>query len=88
MQLLAGIALISAPVFAHHSTSAFETEKVIKVEGTVGTVGITDFAQKALGDVVFVGLPDVGASFKKGCVCLLCTAHGQSSCAVYAHTQL
>jgi glycine cleavage system H protein len=42
----------------------------IKVEGGVGTVGITDFAQAALGDVVFVGLPDVGATFKKGCVVL------------------
>jgi len=35
MKLLASIALISAPVFAHHSTSAFDTDKVIKLEGTV-----------------------------------------------------
>ena len=34
----------------------------ISVENGVGTVGITDHAQKALGDVVFVEVPDVGRS--------------------------
>lgn len=38
----------------------------INIEGDVGTVGITDYAQKALGDVVFVELPTVGDSFTKG----------------------
>ena len=33
----------------------------IKVSGETGTVGITDYAQHALGDVVFVELPRVGA---------------------------
>ena len=33
----------------------------IKVSGDSGTVGITDYAQHALGDVVFVELPKVGA---------------------------
>jgi len=33
----------------------------IKVSGDTGTVGITDYAQHALGDVVFVELPKVGA---------------------------
>lgn len=33
----------------------------IKIEGDEAVVGITDFAQKQLGDVVFVELPDVGA---------------------------
>ncbi len=33
----------------------------IKMEGDRGTVGITDYAQKQLGDVVYVELPDVGA---------------------------
>ena len=32
----------------------------ISVDGDVGTVGITDHAQHALGDVVFVEVPDVG----------------------------
>jgi glycine cleavage system H protein len=38
----------------------------IKVEGDVGTVGITDHAQGALGDVVFVELPAVGKTVTKG----------------------
>jgi len=38
----------------------------IKVEGDVGTVGITDHAQGALGDVVFVELPAVGKKVTKG----------------------
>jgi len=33
----------------------------IKVSGDSGTIGITDYAQHALGDVVFVELPKVGA---------------------------
>jgi glycine cleavage system H protein len=33
-----------------------------KAEGAIVTVGITDFAQDALGDVVYVDLPQVGAS--------------------------
>ncbi|MGF1477668.1 MAG: glycine cleavage system protein GcvH [Geminicoccaceae bacterium] len=32
----------------------------VRLEGDVATVGITDFAQKQLGDVVFVELPEVG----------------------------
>jgi glycine cleavage system H protein len=32
----------------------------ISVEGTTGTVGITDYAQSSLGDIVFVELPKVG----------------------------
>jgi glycine cleavage system H protein len=38
----------------------------IKVDGDVGTVGITDHAQSALGDVVFVELPPVGKIVSKG----------------------
>jgi glycine cleavage system H protein len=38
----------------------------ILVEGITGTVGITDFAQGELGDVVFVELPKVGKEVKKG----------------------
>ena len=36
----------------------------IKVEGTSGTIGITDYAQQELGDVVFVELPKVGAKIE------------------------
>jgi glycine cleavage system H protein len=38
----------------------------IRVEGDVGTVGITAFAQEKLGDLVFVELPAVGANYGKG----------------------
>ncbi|KAJ3240314.1 hypothetical protein HDU78_002340 [Chytriomyces hyalinus] len=37
----------------------------ISVADGVGTFGISDYAQKALGDVVFIELPEVGASFAK-----------------------
>jgi len=38
----------------------------IKIDGKIGTCGITDFAQAALGDIVFVDLPEVGDEFEKG----------------------
>ena len=38
----------------------------IRVEGNVGTVGVTDHAQEALGEVVFVDLPETGSVLKKG----------------------
>ncbi|MEM1150066.1 MAG: glycine cleavage system protein GcvH [Pseudomonadota bacterium] len=38
----------------------------ITVDGDVATVGITAFAAEALGDVVFVELPEIGATFKQG----------------------
>ncbi|KAI9497911.1 glycine cleavage system H protein, partial [Zychaea mexicana] len=37
----------------------------ISIEGDVGTIGITDYAQKALGDVVFVETPAVGDAVEK-----------------------
>ncbi|BBK34834.1 glycine cleavage system H protein [Stella humosa] len=49
------------------STIKFTQEhEWIRVEGDVGTVGITDFAQNQLGDVVFVELPPVGRKVTKG----------------------
>ena len=38
----------------------------IAVDGGVGTVGITDYAQGQLGDITYVDLPDVGATIAKG----------------------
>jgi glycine cleavage system H protein len=38
----------------------------LRLEGNDGVVGITDFAQDALGDVVFVELPAVGATLTQG----------------------
>ncbi len=37
-----------------------------KIEGDMATVGITDYAQGELGDVVFVELPEVGSKVTKG----------------------
>ena len=38
----------------------------VSVDGDAATVGITDYAAEQLGDVVFVELPEVGKSVKKG----------------------
>lgn len=38
----------------------------VRLEGDVAVVGITDFAQDALGDVVFVDLPQVGKTVEAG----------------------
>ncbi len=38
----------------------------VKIEGDLALVGITDFAQGELGDVVFVQLPEVGTNAKQG----------------------
>jgi len=38
----------------------------IRIEGDIGTVGISDYAQSQLGDVVFVELPAVGKAVAKG----------------------
>jgi glycine cleavage system H protein len=38
----------------------------IKLEGDIGTIGITDYAQQELGDVVFVDLPKVRAKISAG----------------------
>lgn len=43
-----------------------EDHEWIRVEDGVGTVGVTDYAQEQLGDVVFVELPDVGQSMTRG----------------------
>jgi glycine cleavage system H protein len=38
----------------------------IRMDGDIATIGITDYAQSQLGDVVFVELPETGASIEKG----------------------
>ena len=43
-----------------------KSHEYIHVEGNVGTIGITDYAQKELGDVVFVELPKPGAKIESG----------------------
>ncbi len=43
-----------------------KSHEYIHVEGDTGTIGITDYAQKELGDVVFVELPQVGTQLEMG----------------------
>ncbi len=48
------------------TTKYTKDHEFIRVEGDIGTVGITDYAQQQLGDVVFVELPATGKSVTKG----------------------
>ncbi|MBB98559.1 MAG: glycine cleavage system protein H [Rhodobacteraceae bacterium] len=48
------------------STRYTEDHEWITVDGDVATVGITNYAQEQLGDVVFVELPEVGRKVSKG----------------------
>ncbi|MCZ4271391.1 glycine cleavage system protein GcvH [Maritalea porphyrae] len=48
------------------NTHYTEDHEYIAVDGNTGTVGISDYAQNQLGDVVFVDVPEVGAKFSKG----------------------
>ncbi|MFV0922178.1 glycine cleavage system protein GcvH [Sphingomonas parapaucimobilis] len=43
-----------------------EDHEWIDVDGDVGTVGISDYAQGALGDIVFVDVPEEGRELTKG----------------------
>lgn len=43
-----------------------EDHEWLRVEGDVATVGITDYAQEQLGDIVFVEIPPVGKGLTKG----------------------
>ncbi|GAA2901291.1 glycine cleavage system protein GcvH [Microbacterium esteraromaticum] len=43
-----------------------EEHEWVALDGTTATIGITDFAADALGDIVFVELPEVGAEFRRG----------------------
>lgn len=47
-------------------TTLFTTDhEWLKIEGDIATIGVTDYAQSQLGDVVFVELPKVGRALKK-----------------------
>ncbi|MBB4040156.1 glycine cleavage system H protein [Microvirga flocculans] len=48
------------------TTRYTKDHEYIRVEGDAGIVGISDYAQSQLGDVVFVELPSVGKSLSKG----------------------
>jgi glycine cleavage system H protein len=48
------------------STYYTKEHEWVRVEGDSGTVGVTDFAQGQLGDVVFVEVPEAGRSLSRG----------------------
>ena len=50
-------------------TKYSEEHEWIRVEGDVGTIGITQYAQEQLGDVVFVDVPQAGRKVAKGEAC-------------------
>ncbi len=43
-----------------------QAHEFVRIEGDIGTVGISDYAQEQLGDVVFVDLPEVGRTLARG----------------------
>ena len=47
-------------------TPLFKDHEWIKVEGNVAYIGITDYAQKALGEIVYVEQPEVDSEFNLG----------------------
>ena len=48
------------------TTKYSEDHEWITINDSIGTVGITDFAQEQLGDVVFVEIPEVGTQLNQG----------------------
>ncbi len=43
-----------------------DTHEWVKVEGDIAIIGVTDFAQKEMGDITYVDCPDVDDEFEKG----------------------
>ncbi len=43
-----------------------DTDEWLRIDGDEAVIGITDFAQQQLGDIVFLELPEVGATYKAG----------------------
>ncbi|GMI30492.1 hypothetical protein TrCOL_g1399 [Triparma columacea] len=61
----------AAPRVAFNASRSFATKftpahEYCKMDGNIATIGVTDFAAAALGDIVFVDLPEVGDDFDKG----------------------
>ncbi|PKN72616.1 MAG: glycine cleavage system protein H [Candidatus Cloacimonetes bacterium HGW-Cloacimonetes-3] len=46
-----------------------ESHEWVRIDGDLATIGISDFAQHELGDIVYVELPDVGAKVSSGEPC-------------------
>ena len=43
-----------------------KTDEWLRIEGDTGTIGISDYAQDALNDIVYVEFPEVGTTIKQG----------------------
>ncbi len=43
-----------------------QSHEWVRIDGDVGTIGITDYAQKELGEIVYLELPEVGHVFNAG----------------------
>lgn len=48
------------------ATKYAKSHEYVSMDGDVGTIGITDFAAAALGDIVYVDLPSVGSKYSAG----------------------
>ena len=48
------------------TTRYTKEHEYVRIEGDTGVIGITDYAQEQLGDVVYVELPEIGKSIDKG----------------------
>jgi len=56
-------------MLVHDDLLYTESHEWIRVEGEIATIGITDFAQHELGDIVYVELPDMGTKVSSGEPC-------------------
>ncbi len=54
---------------SHHETRFTQEHEWVRMDGSIATVGITDHAQKALGDIVFIDLPEIGRAFDRDEAC-------------------
>jgi len=43
-----------------------QTHEWVRIQDNIATIGITDYAQHQLGDIVYVELPEIGTTLKKG----------------------
>jgi glycine cleavage system H lipoate-binding protein len=60
-----GLLLTCAVIDIHIARKYTVDHEWVSVSGDVATMGISDYAQKALGDVVFIELPEVGKVLKQ-----------------------
>ena len=59
---MTGVQTCALPIYVKYTNE----HEWVRVDGDVGTIGITNYAQEQLGDVVFVDVPQVGRKVTKG----------------------